>query len=79
MPTHSSTDSEGGLPGWAKAIALLAVGIAVSGLADFALAQAGYGSLGTYVWAIGYAGTILLLFFLFLRPLDLTGPDGDGS
>jgi hypothetical protein len=55
---------------------LLAVGVAVSGVADFALVRAGYPGWGAYVWAVGYAGTVLLLFFLYLRPLELTGPEG---
>ncbi|PSQ10487.1 hypothetical protein BRC93_09110 [Halobacteriales archaeon QS_5_70_15] len=66
-------------PRWLSFLLLLAGGVALSGLADFALSQAGYGALGAYVWAIGYAGTILVLFALYLRPLDLTGPDGEGG
>jgi hypothetical protein len=77
MPTSTSPGVSGNLPGWAKAMAVLALGIAISGLADFALSQAGYTSLGAYVWAVGYAGTILVLFFVYLRPMELTGPDGE--
>jgi hypothetical protein len=66
-------------PRWLTFILVLVSGVAVSGLADFALSQAGYGALGAYVWAVGYAGTVLLLFVLYLRPLDLTGPDGEGE
>ena len=66
-------------PRWLSFMLVLAGGIALSGLADFALTQAGYGALGAYVWALGYAGTILLLFVLYLRPLELTGPDGEGG
>lgn len=66
-------------PRWLTFLVVLAVGVALSGVANFALSQAGYGALGTYVWAIGYAGTVLLLFVLFLRPLDITGPDGESA
>ncbi|MEF8790011.1 MAG: hypothetical protein V5A61_07790 [Haloarculaceae archaeon] len=66
-------------PRWVSFVLVLAGGIALSGIADFALSQAGYGALGAYVWAVGYAGTILLLFVLYLRPLEITGPDGEGE
>ena len=66
-------------PRWLTFLLVLAVGIAASGFADFALSQAGYGALGAYVWAVGYAGTVVLLFVLFLRPLEIIGPDGEGG
>jgi hypothetical protein len=66
-------------PRWMTFVLVLAGGIALSGFADFALSQAGYAALGAYVWAVGYAGTVLLLFVLFLRPLEITGPDGEGG
>jgi hypothetical protein len=64
-------------PRWLTFMLVLAVGVAVSGFANFALSQAGYGGLGAYVWAVGYAGTVLLLFIIYLRPLEITGPDGE--
>jgi hypothetical protein len=66
-------------PRWLSFMLVLAGGVALSGFADFALSQAGYAALGAYVWAVGYAGTVLLLFALYLRPLELTGPDGEGG
>lgn len=68
----------GDTPRWLTFLLVLAGGVALSGLADFALSQAGYTALGAYVWAVGYAGTVLLLFVLYLRPLEITGPDGEG-
>jgi hypothetical protein len=79
MPTIVSPELESDPPTWVRALVILAAGIALSGIADFALTQAGYAGLGAYVWATGYAGTILLLFFLYLRPLELTGPDEEGE
>jgi hypothetical protein len=80
MPTIVSPEMESDPPGWLRALVVLATGIALSGIADFALTQAGYTGLGAYVWATGYAGTILLLFLLYLKPLELEGPDGsDGA
>lgn len=66
-------------PRWLAFFLVLAGGVALSGGADFALSQAGYDALGAYVWAVGYAGTVLVLFALYLRPLELTGPDGEGE
>lgn len=66
-------------PRWLSFLAILVTGVVVSGLADFALARAGFAALGAYVWAVGYAGTVLVLFVRYLRPLDLTGPDGEGT
>jgi hypothetical protein len=77
MPTIISPEMESSSPGWLRALVILATGIALSGLANFAFTQAGYDAFGAYVWAAGYAGTILLLFFLYLRPLELQGPDGE--
>lgn len=77
MPTIVSPEMESDPPRWLRALVVLAAGVAISGIADFALTQAGYAGLGAYVWATGYAGTILLLFFLYLWPLELTGPDGE--
>lgn len=62
------------LPGWAKFLLVLAGGVAFSGLADFFATSAGYPLLGTYVWAAGYAGTIVVLWVVWLRPIDLEAP-----
>jgi hypothetical protein len=55
--------------------ALLGGGVVSSGLADFALARAGYTDIGAVVWAVGYLTTMLLIWYIWVRPLDLTGPD----
>lgn len=53
---------------------LVTAGIVGPGLADYALTRAGYGALGTAVWVTGYLGMVLLVWYWWLRPLDLTGP-----
>ena len=53
---------------------VLSGGIILPGLADYALAQAGYELLGIVVWIAGYAGAMLLIWYVWLRPLDMTGP-----
>jgi len=62
------------LSGRLKFALVLSGGIVLPGLADYALAQAGYDTLGMLVWVTGYIGTMLLIWYLWLRPLDLTGP-----
>lgn len=54
--------------------ALLGGGVVVWGLVDYALSQAGYSTVGAVVWAIGYLTTMLLIWYIWVRPLDLTGP-----
>ncbi|WP_254545701.1 hypothetical protein [Halomarina pelagica] len=51
------------------AIALL--GVVTPGLLDFALTTLGAPGLGRIVWALGYGTTVVVLFVLFVRPLDI--------
>jgi hypothetical protein len=78
MPLPSGTDYDIALPGWARLLAVLAVGVAVSGMADFALTQAGYPNLATFVWASGYAGTIIVVWVVWGQHLELVGDTGVG-
>jgi hypothetical protein len=50
------------------------VGIAGSGIARRFLGEAGYDVLGTAVFVLGYAGMVLIVWFGWIRPLDITGP-----
>ena len=54
----------------------LVAAILVPGLADYALAAAGYKTLAGIVWTGGYGFGIIAIWYLWIRPLDLTGPDG---
>ncbi|MFC6837654.1 hypothetical protein [Halomarina ordinaria] len=51
------------------AIALF--GVLAPGITDYALTALGAPGLGAGVWAIGYATTVVVLFVLFIRPLDI--------
>lgn len=53
----------------------LATVVVVPGLAAAALTSLGRETLGSVAWALGYGGGALLVWYLWLRPLDLTGPD----
>jgi hypothetical protein len=55
--------------------ALIAAMVLVPGLSKYALTQIGYGTVGTFVWYGGYGLGVILLWALWLRPMDLTGPN----
>jgi len=51
----------------------LAVGVVVPGLANYALANAGYPTLGTVAWATGYLSVMVAAWYVWVRPVDF-GP-----
>ena len=55
---------------------ILFVGVAVPGLARRALGQAGYSNLGRVVFVLGYGLMVVVIWYVWIRPLDLTGPSG---
>jgi len=55
--------------------ALLLVGIAGSGLARRFLGELGYNDLGALVYVLGYGGMVVAIWYGWIRPMDLTGPD----
>ncbi|MGQ4554823.1 hypothetical protein [Halobellus sp. GM3] len=55
--------------------ALLFVGIAGSGLVRRLLGELGYNDLGAVVFILGYGGMVVAIWYGWIRPLDLTGPD----
>ena len=55
---------------------VLSVGIVVPGLARRALGVAGYSNLGRIVFVLGYGLMVLTIWYVWIRPLDLTGPPG---
>ncbi|PSQ43352.1 hypothetical protein BRD14_03290 [Halobacteriales archaeon SW_5_68_122] len=67
-------DADGDLPGWAAGFLLLSGTIAVAGVGDYLLTNSGYEFLGTFVWAVSYAGALLVVWMVWLRNMELTGP-----
>lgn len=63
-------------PGRLTFALVLAVGVIGPGLANYFLVQGGYETLGTAVWALGYTTMVIVLWYVWVRPLDLTGPTG---
>jgi hypothetical protein len=57
-------------------ILLLVLGIGGSGIARGLLAERGYGALGSAVFVVGYGTMVFLLWWGWIRPLDITGPSG---
>jgi|GEM_PF-1172242 len=50
--------------------------VIVPGLGKYALTALGYEFLGSAVWALGYGLGALAMWAIWIRPLDLTSPDG---
>jgi hypothetical protein len=67
-------DADGDLPGWAAGFLLLAGTIAVAGVGDYLLTNSGYEFLGRFMWAVSYAGALLVVWMVWLRNMELTGP-----
>lgn len=58
-------------------VLLLVVGVAGTGIVRRQLGVWGYDLIGPVVYVIGYGGTVVLAWFVWLRPLDLSGPSGE--
>lgn len=57
-------------------VAILFVGVAGSGLARRFLGELGYNGIGRIVFVLGYAGMVVVVWYVWVRPLDITGPRG---
>lgn len=67
-----------GLSERAKFALVLSGGVVLPGLGNYALKSATFpysNALGSMVWAVGYVGAILFIWYVWLRPLDLIGPE----
>ena len=59
---------------------VLLVGITGPGFLDYLLSTAGSPQLGGAAWALGYGTMIIVVWYGWIRPLNLTGPDtSDGQ
>ena len=59
----------------ALGLTLVAV-IVVPGLANAALSSAGYGTIGSILWAVGYGSGALFVWYVYVRPLEIRAPGG---
>jgi hypothetical protein len=55
-------------------LTVVVAGIVLPGLARRFLGEAGYSAVGTVVFILGYATMIFLVWYGWIRPLELTGP-----
>ncbi len=53
---------------------VLLVGVAGTGVVRRLLGEAGLNDLGAVVWILGYGGTVLVVWYVWIRPLDIGGP-----
>lgn len=53
----------------------IAFAVIVPGVMKYFLTRAGLDFLGTVVWAVGYGGFAVAFWYVFIRPIDLTGPE----
>lgn len=51
-------------------VVVVLAGVVVPGLANGLFADLGYPTVGTVVWVGGYVGTAVVLWWLFIRPLE---------
>ena len=54
---------------------ILLVGVAGSGVARWSLGQLGFTTLGELVYIAGYGGMVVAVWYGWIRPLDITGPE----
>ena len=57
---------------------MIAAVIIVPGLANGFLSMWGYPWVGSAVWALGYGLGVVAIWYQWIRPLDITGPQGVG-
>lgn len=55
---------------------VLALGVIIPGVADYVLKSAGYPTLGGIAFASGYGLALFVVWYVWFRPLDITGPSG---
>ncbi len=59
--------------------AVLVVGIAGTGILRRQLGVMGFNALGRLVFILGYGGTVLLVWYGWIRPLDISGPQSNAT
>lgn len=60
-------------PRWLLAV-VLGASIVVPGFINWVAVQAGYPLVGDVVWVVGFATMVGLVWWGWLRPLDIRGP-----
>ncbi|MFD1685621.1 hypothetical protein [Halobellus litoreus] len=55
--------------------AILLVGVAGSGIVRRLLGELGYNDVGALVFMFGYGGMIFAIWYGWIRPMDISGPN----
>ncbi|QIB75745.1 hypothetical protein GL213_03910 [Halogeometricum borinquense] len=55
-------------------VLIIFVGVAGTGLARRFLGEFGYNNVGRIVFILGYGGMIFIVWYGWIRPMDITGP-----
>ena len=50
--------------------------IILPGLANWGFSTLGYPWIGSGAWALGYGIGVVFIWYEWVRPLDITGPEG---
>lgn len=60
-----------------RRLALVLFGVLVlTGVISNTLTKMGYEMLATGIWILGYGQIVLVFWYVWIRPLDLSGPTG---
>ncbi|MGM0590420.1 MAG: hypothetical protein ACQETI_02110 [Halobacteriota archaeon] len=70
----TDSDTQGRLNRKLLLALVLLVGIAGTGIARRLLGVAGYNDLGRLVFIVGYGTMVFVIWYGWIRPLDITGP-----
>lgn len=68
-------ETDAKLPGWVTGILLLSGTVSVAGGTDYVLTNAGYATLGTAVWVSCYLTAMAVVWIVWLRDIEFTGPE----
>lgn len=50
--------------------------VVIPGLANWGFSTLGYPWVGSAVWALGYGAGVVFIWYEWIRPIDITGPEG---
>ncbi|QSG04027.1 hypothetical protein [Natranaeroarchaeum sulfidigenes] len=59
-----------------KTLTLVAVGVVVPGIVARYLNEVGYGVIGTFIFGMSFFALVFIAWYIWIRPIDLTGPMG---
>ena len=82
VDTRTEADQRGypfGLSSRQLFVLVVLVGLIGPGLLVYALEEANLSAVADFVWIVGYGTTIFVVWFLWVRPLDLVGSSGQDT